>query len=105
MGFVNRFKSILAGSGPTASILWLYVRCDKCGAPVAVRVNLHNDPSVDDEGGFILRKEIMDSKCFRLMSAELHFDDQKRVTEKTIEGGKFITQQEYEQLSGKSHPS
>ncbi len=104
MGFVDRFKSILAGPGQVAPILWLYVQCDKCGSPVAVRINLHNDPSLDDEGGWILRKEIMDSKCFRLMSAELHFDNAKRVTEQTIQGGKFITQQEYEQLTGKPHP-
>ncbi len=103
MDFVNRFKSILggAGSGTATPILWLYVQCDKCGAPVAVRVNLFNDPSQDDDGGYILRKEIMDSKCFRLMPAELHLDDKRHVTSQTIEGGKFITKEQYEQLTGK----
>ncbi len=103
MDFFNRIKSAFAGGGVSSPILWLYVQCNKCGTPVAVRVNLFNDPSIDDQGGYILRKEIMDNKCFRLMSAELRLDDSRRIKDQTIEGGKFITRQQYEQLSGKPH--
>ncbi|HUT20851.1 MAG TPA: hypothetical protein VM366_16980 [Anaerolineae bacterium] len=75
-------------------VLWLYVRCGNCGARVRVRINLHHDLSLTGEDGYIVRKGIVDNECFRPMRAELHFDDRKRVTSRTIEGGEFITAEE-----------
>jgi hypothetical protein len=97
MGFLDKLKSLFssqAGQDPMA--LWLYVKCKRCGTPVAVRVNLRNDPSLDEDGnGYILRKEIMDDKCFALMRAEISFDLQRKIVDKTIEKGEFITAEEY----------
>ena len=90
------FLDKLFGRSAPSNVLWLYVRCNKCGAKVRVRVNLHNDPSVADDGGYILRKEILDDKCLQLMRAELHFDQKRRETFRHIEGGEFITREEYE---------
>ncbi len=94
-------KKIFGGSGASdssdANALWLYVRCGKCGAPVAIRVDTHNDISVDYEtGGRYLRKEIMDSTCFQLMYAEVRFDGNGKIVEQSIERGTFLTRQEYE---------
>lgn len=105
MDFFNRIKTTFAGGGNATPILWLYVQCERCGTPVAVRVNLYNDPSVDDEGGYILRKAVMDNKCYRLMEAELHLDAGRHIKQQTIQGGKFISKQEYERLAGKPQPS
>jgi len=91
MDFLDKLFSRPAQS----DILWLYVRCAKCGAKVRVRINLYNDLSLANEGGYILRKEIMDNRCFQLMQAELHFDDQKHVISRDISGGEFITAEEY----------
>ncbi len=99
MSIVDTIKSMLAGktSPQDPNILWLYVRCKRCGTPLAVRVDLRNDPSHDYEtGGYILRKEIMDDKCFALMRAELHFDKQHNIVDRKIEQGEFITREEYE---------
>ncbi len=77
--------------------LWIYVRCSRCGTPVAVRVDRRNDLSRDfDAGGFVLHKEIMDSKCFQLIYAQLRYDEHYNVTEQTITNGTFITRAEYE---------
>ncbi len=106
MGIVDSIKSMLGGrSGPQdPNVLWMYVRCKRCGTPLAVRVDLRNDPSHDYEsGGYILRKEIMDGKCFTLMRAEVHFDQQRNIVDKTIEQGEFITKEEYE--SAQTSPS
>jgi hypothetical protein len=84
-------------SDPNA--LWLYVQCAKCGAPVAVRVDTRNDISIDYEtGGKYLRKEIMDSTCFQLMYADVRFGSDGKISEKSIERGKFLTREEYEQI-------
>jgi hypothetical protein len=69
------------GGGDTDTGLYLYVRCSRCGE--ALRV---------------LRKEMMDSKCFRLMYATIRFDGRKREVSREIEGGEFITREEFERL-------
>lgn len=77
--------------------LWLYVQCAKCGAPVAIRVDTRNDISIDYETGTrYLRKEIMDSTCFQLMYADVRFDGGGKISDKTIEKGTFLTEDEYE---------
>jgi hypothetical protein len=88
---------------PTADALHLYVRCNHCGAIVHVRVNLYNDLSVDYDddvvSGYRLRKEIMDSRCFRLMYADLTFDRNRREIARQIEDGEFVSREEYEQAN------
>ena len=58
MNWLNRLTGGSGGgSGSDRNVLWLYVQCDRCGAPVSVRVNLANDLSHDYEsGGFVLIK-------------------------------------------------
>lgn len=102
------FRKLFSGGNPAlpkassqedANALWLYVQCGKCGAPVAIRVDTRNDISVDYEtGGRYLRKEIMDSTCFQLMYAEVRFDGNGQILDKTIERGKFLTQEEYDKV-------
>jgi hypothetical protein len=94
-------KNLFGGGGGGDSgdrdALWLYVKCNKCGAPVAIRVDLRNDISVDYEtGGKYLRKEIMDSTCFQLMYADVQFDGTGKISEKSIQGGTFLTKEEYD---------
>jgi hypothetical protein len=82
----------------------LYIKCGRCGTPVHVRVDLHNDLAADygdtEAEGYVLRKEVMDDRCFRLMQAEITFDTRRRETGRTVEGGTFITAEEYEAIKG-----
>ncbi len=78
----------------------LHVQCARCGAVVQSRINLFNDLSVEyDEreevAGYWVRKEMMDDRCFRLMTAELRFDRQRRLVGQEISGGKIISAEEY----------
>ena len=105
---MNLLRRLFGGSGPSASdgAIHLYVRCDRCGAPVHVRVDPRNDLVIeygDDEeaAGYRLFKEIMDSRCFRLMRAEIEYDRGRREQSRQIEGGAFITREEYDQLVAK----
>ncbi len=104
MSILDSIKSMFASPGSGDShAMWLYVRCKRCGTPLAVRVDLRNEPSPDYEnGGYVLRKEMMDDKCFTLMRAEIHMDARHHVTEQKVEGGEPISQQEYERLHGAS---
>jgi len=91
MGFLDK----LFGQSKDKDILWLYVRCGNCGAKVRVRIHLNHDLSLSDDGGYILRKEILDNTCFQLMRAELRFDAKKRVTSRSIQSGELITAEKY----------
>jgi hypothetical protein len=101
-------RRLLSGGGtPGDGAIHLYVRCNRCSAPVHVRVDPYNDLTSeygDDEttNSYRLIKEIMDSRCFRIMRAELTYDTNRREIGRTIEGGTFITRDEYEQLAARS---
>jgi hypothetical protein len=105
MDFLRRLFGGGSGSGAGGdNALYLYVKCGKCGSPLRVRVDPRNElsPEFDEsEGvsGYLLRKEMMDSKCFRLMYATLRFDARRREIGREVEGGEFISAEEYARLS------
>lgn len=104
MDFLRRLFGGQRQHGPPDNGLHLYVRCSRCGALVHVRVHLYNDLAVDYDdnenvSGYWLRKEIMDSRCFRLMYADITFDRNRREIQRSIEGGEFISAEEYGRLS------
>jgi hypothetical protein len=97
------FRGGNSPSGPDNAI-HLYVRCDRCQALVHVRVDPLHDLVIEygddeDAAGYRLIKEIMDSRCFRLMRAEVNYDRSHREVSREIEGGTFISKQEYNQLT------
>lgn len=103
MDFLKKLFGGARTSGEQAQeALWLYVQCDKCGTPLAVRIDPRHEISTDYEtGGRYLRKEMMDSTCFQLMYATLRFDSAGNITEQSIEHGKFLSKAEYEALKAR----
>jgi len=102
---MNLLRRLFGGGSAPAmdNAIHLYVRCNRCSAPVHVRVDPRNDLVIEygddeDASGYRLIKEIMDSRCFRLMRAELEYDRTRRELSRQLEGGKFITRDEYQQL-------
>jgi len=97
-----------AGEAPSDGAIHLYVRCSHCGAPVHVRAEPGNDLSIEYgvavATGYRLHKEIMDSRCFRLMRAEVLYDQARRETSRQITGGAFISKAEYDQLTTQADP-
>ena len=101
MGLIDSLKSLFAGAAtPTdPNAIWFYVKCKRCGTPLAVRVDWRNELSADFEnGGYLLSKEMMDNKCFTLMRAQIEFDAKRNIVKQTLDQGEFITLDEYEQL-------
>jgi hypothetical protein len=106
---MNLLRRLFGGSGAPAmdNAIHLYVRCNRCSAPVHVRVDPRNDLVIEygddeDASGYRLIKEIMDSRCFRIMRAEIEYDRGRRELSRQIEGGTFVTKDEYDQLVAKS---
>lgn len=96
-------RRLLRGSNTADNrILHLYVECNHCHTPVHVRVDVYNDLALEYDNhehavGYVLRKEIMDARCFRLMHAEILFDTERRETRRMVEGGVFVDESVYNQ--------
>lgn len=100
--FADTWRRLWRSLAPTAEhedpdSLWLYVRCERCGAVVRVRVDLSHDLNREEngEGTFLLRKEIMDDRCFQLIDASVWFDADHHVTAAYVNGGQLLTESEY----------
>ena len=92
-------KRLFGGGEPhDPDAIWLYLRCDYCAQKMKIRVDRRFDLRQDFEhGGYRLDKEIMDGTCFSLMMARLRFDGGQRIVSQELEGGTYLTRQEYEQ--------
>lgn len=77
--------------------IYLYVQCDRCGAPVRLRADKQYD-LINEGGGFIWHKTIVDNRCFRPMPTVVRFDGSYNVVDHDIKGGRYITEEEYNAL-------
>ncbi|MFQ6015012.1 MAG: hypothetical protein ACE5NP_06185 [Anaerolineae bacterium] len=106
MSFWGKIGSLFSGKQGEEDNegLYLYVQCDNCGEKLRIRIDKQHDvaPDYAEEGTYFLRKEMMDSRCFQLMYAELRFDRNYNVLSRDINGGHFITAQEYEEEQAKA---
>ena len=102
MGLLEKLSSLFGakGAGGGDDAVHIYVECERCKSKVHVRLDRRHDISVREDGGYYVRKEIMDSKCFRLMAAEITLDSAHRIQSQEIQGGRFVTREEYESAVG-----
>jgi hypothetical protein len=99
MGFLKKLFGGGDGGAPSSSDkdgFFVYVQCDRCQAPVRLRINRQHDLNYSDDG-YVWRKTIVDSRCFQQIPTVVHFDRSLNVISQEIEGGHFISQSEYEQ--------
>lgn len=100
MGFLDSLKSAFSGgdSSYDKDGYWLYVRCNRCGETIKTRIDLRNNLHQQDEGGYITRKTLVGNQlCFERIEVILHFDGNRRVVDREIARGEFITAEEFEQ--------
>jgi hypothetical protein len=90
MGFLKKIFG--GGTASSSSDFYTFnVRCGRCGETIEGRVNLNNDLSLDDEGGYRVRKVLMGSgRCFQQIEVTLHYDSARQLQDKEIIGGKFV---------------
>jgi len=84
--------------------LYFYVQCDNCGAAVRVRADKQHD-LLREDAGYVWHKTIVDSKCFRRMPTVVRMDRNYEVTTAEIEGGRYITEAEYEAIQSPPKPA
>ena len=102
MGFFKKISQALSGGGQSDTDGYMvYVRCSHCGEALKSRVNLMNDLSLRyGEGGennsYYCRKMLSGaSLCFRRIEVNLTFDTNRKLIDRQITGGDFITMEEF----------
>jgi hypothetical protein len=104
MSFLKRLgKTLAGGQRADPDALWVYVRCKRCGEAIATRVSLRSELSVhyDASGrpaGYHTRKVLVGGtrRCYQPVDVHLTFDAGRRLLNREITGGEFITAEEYE---------
>lgn len=87
--------------GDEADVTYLYLRCKRCGEPLRVRVRRSYefsqvfDERTDDVVGFELHKEIVGSRCNRLIRVHIRLDRGRNEVSREAENADFLTPDEY----------
>ena len=98
MGLLDHLRALFSSktSAQAEDAIHIYVECGHCNSRVHVRLDKRHDLSQGEGGGYFVRKEIMDSKCFRMMTAEIAFDTSYRIQSQEVQGGRLIPKEEFE---------
>lgn len=110
MGFLDKLKAMFSG-GPgsgESQTHTVYLRCNTCGEPLSVRVDLRNDLSPewhntsasgsDYPDYYSSRKTVIGSRrCYVPIEVELTFNKQKRLESQQAHGGTIISEEEYQE--------
>lgn len=114
MGILDKLRSLVSPGGSAggasqperdANAFYFYIRCNNCGENVRIRADKRWDLSqeFDDNdrvSGYVMNKDVMGTRCFRMMYLHVAFDGSYRITKQTVENGTFIPRELYEQRLG-----
>jgi hypothetical protein len=101
MGFL---KELFSGKSKvlkdeTSEAVFIYSQCDKCQEKFRNRIDKQYDLMrnyADTGPAYTAHKELVGARCRNIIIVDLEFDQQKRLTEKAIQNGKFIIREEFE---------
>ncbi len=100
MNLLKRLANLFNPAQPAAPEYWIFARCRRCGEVLKARVNLNNDLSSEYDGSattYFCRKVLIgESRCFQRLEIELTFDMNRNLVSREIQGGQFISREEYE---------
>jgi hypothetical protein len=96
MGIFKKLSNLFSVSGDSDSYAyWLNVQCNRCGEHIRARVDLRNDlsPIYSEKGTtYFCRKVLVgEQRCFQKIEVEIDFDQDRKVVDRRIQGGKFVS--------------
>ena len=102
MSFFKKIGSLFTPQGsPDEKAYWIYVQCGECSEKIRARIDLYNDLSIEyGEDGekdiYICRKTILGkARCFRRLEVTLTFDSRRKLLDREIAGGAFISAEDF----------
>ena len=102
MSFLKKLASFFTGGGGGSRALPIYVFSNRCREPIAADIDLVNSLSRDDENDnlYYTRKVLQGSgknRCFTQVEVEIWFDRNKNVSRYEVNGGRWLSAEEYEE--------
>ena len=103
MSFLKKLASFFAGGGGGGSrALPIYIFSNRCREPITADIDLVNSLSRDEENDneYYTRKVLQGSgknRCFTQVEVEIWFDRGKKVSHYEVTGGRWLTQDEYQE--------
>ncbi len=104
MSFLSRLAALFGGAPKVDNRYFsIYVLSNRCREPAMGQVDLFNELSLTDEKErpFYVRKVLHTSgrnRCFDQVEAQLWFDNNKRLLDKELVGGRWLERDEYDAL-------
>jgi hypothetical protein len=96
---MNILKRLLGGStsGGDQEGMYFYVRADRTGEVIQVRLHRYNDLSLSDSGGYFTRKLIVGQRSFDRIEAEFYFDKNRNFVSAEVTGGELVDRADYDE--------
>jgi hypothetical protein len=83
--------------------LYYYIKCNRCGEIIKVRINPMNDLSYSDsDNTMFVRKVIVGRKCYNRIDAEFTYNNQRKLLNAEASGGDIVDKKEYDQQAAQS---
>lgn len=94
---MNFLKSLFGGGNQSRDAgYYVYVKPKMCQEILRVRINMSNDLSLtDDNSGYLVRKVASATRCPFQSEVILHFDKSRKLSDREIENGEFVTEETY----------
>ena len=95
---MNFLKSLFGGgkAGDDKRAYYVYVRPKRCDQIVEVRIDLYNDLSRNEEGGYWIRKVAQAIRCPFPAEIVLHFDNKKKMIDSEVTNGELVEKEEFD---------
>ena len=99
MSFFKRLANLFSGGASKERMLPIYVYSRRCREAVTGTVDLFNELSQpDEEYAYYVRKVLHTSgrdRCFDQVEVQIWFDKNKNVEHHEVQGGHWLTEEEY----------
>jgi hypothetical protein len=92
MGLFKKIADLFSGGNEsTQRVQEVEVRCNRCRELLTARIDLNQQLSEADDGGYLTRKVLVGSgRCFQRIEVTLYFDDRRNLIDRQISGGQFV---------------
>ena len=99
MQLLRQLGNMLMGKSSSSDDvgLYYYLRCNRCGEVIRVRINPMNDLSAKEDGeGLFTHKTIVGQRCYNRIEADFYYDSKRKLTNSQITGGVLVDKKAYE---------
>ncbi len=100
MNFLKQLANMFSGGPRTGGGdpgLYYYVKCNRCGEVIRVRINPMNDLSQSDDGSnWYARKVIVGQRCYNRIEGTFTYNSGRRLINSELSGGEMVSKKEYD---------